>query len=595
MFVRRTAAMGMRDAVFCAAFLVYAGVWIDPRLIFHYQGPVFTTIPGFAADFLRYSGGPADYLYQLLAQSYASQWWGAAALTAQLAATLALTGMYLTILGGDALRWLRFLPALLLAWRFGLYYDSTPTALSLLLGLSMSVALVHLSRRWRSDWALAATSVAMLAACCYLGGRALIFFAPMATAALLARRRLPPWWLLPLLFAAALCALPGRAWFAIADPARIIADWGLYLFYAATAVLLIRPRPAPKRRHTETWATAAALLCLGCIGIASWRVNSRDRSLTALDYETSRENWAAVVETARTLPTADFNSLTRYEVNLALHESHRLGDEMFRFPQKGSLLLPLRADPFLPYMIRLTDMCLRLGRINEAERFGSEAMLLRQHDPRVYRQMAAVHMLKGHTEAARKFLNILSFDAGSGAWAREQLDGLERNSTFAAGTHLQLLRQRILRTDDVFPVWQRPDNPSADGDRLLLDQLNQDPGNRMAFEFLMGNYLLARDMLAVHALMPRIAAMTGPAYVRPDGSRRTPRHYQEAMAIYANTAGPQPPMQGLIIEEETEQRFQRFKNTVRQYVTRESAMQSVWNEFRESYFFYFTFGPGDYR
>ncbi|MCX6631839.1 MAG: hypothetical protein NTW28_29875 [Candidatus Solibacter sp.] len=30
--------------------------------------------------------------------------------------------------------------------------------------------------------------------------------------------------------------------------------------------------------------------------------------------------------------------------------------------------------------------------------------------------------------------------------------------------------------------------------------------------------------------MPRIADMTGAGYVEPGGRRRTPRHYQEAMA-----------------------------------------------------------------
>src|SRR5512140_1924585 len=98
------------------------------------------------------------------------------------------------------------------------------------------------------------------------------------------------------------------------------------------------------------------------------------------------------------------------------------------------MLLDLRADPFLPYMIRITDVCLRLGRINEAELFGTEAMLLGQRDPRVYRLMATVNRVKGRGAAARKFLNVLTYDAGSAGWARERLRELEQDRSATRST-----------------------------------------------------------------------------------------------------------------------------------------------------------------
>ena len=36
----------MRDAAFFAAFAIYAWAGIDTRLIYHWLGPVFTTMPG---------------------------------------------------------------------------------------------------------------------------------------------------------------------------------------------------------------------------------------------------------------------------------------------------------------------------------------------------------------------------------------------------------------------------------------------------------------------------------------------------------------------------------------------------------------------
>jgi hypothetical protein len=702
MNIRRPMLPGMRDVAFFAAFAIYAWAGIDTRLIYHWQGPVFTTIPGFLGEFLKYPGGPADYLQGLIAQAYAWQLWGAIALTAQVAAVAALTQVYFATLArgelaGPVVGALRLVPAVVLLYHLNLYYDRTPIMLSLLLGLALAILLVHLSRRWRSEWALLGASVAMLGAAYYLAGMTIVFFAPAAAMALSARRRRPPLWIVPLLLAVGLpAAVEGlrllyvpasaREWFLDSDVRREIVYWGLYLFYAGSAAFILWRRPVPvppapktlsgndqfnrrqplphgrgsastseprqlegekkpvgrrkrlphksasrcaptwdrrfrlstqrtqrffltflgsgwyscfgtthKRRLPELLATAVVFLTLAAVAAASYRLNSRDRCLTAMDYDSLHEDWSAVIDAARRLPGDDFNSLTRYQVNLALHETNRLGDDMFRFPQKGPMLLDLRADQFLPYMIRITDMCLRLGRINEAERFGSEAMILRQRDPRVYRQMASVDLVKGQTAAARKFLNVLTYDLGSGGWARERLRELDRDPQLAGDGQIQLLRRRMLHNDDAIAVWQRPDKPSADLERLLLDQLEQDPGNRMAFEFLMGNYLLARDMVAVHALMPRMAGMTGPAYVEPGGKRRTPRHYQEAMALHAGVTGQAVHMEGVEIEAGTLARMEAFKRTVSQVFTKEAAMHAAWDDFRDTYFFYFAFGPGDYR
>jgi hypothetical protein len=96
-------------------------------------------------------------------------------------------------------------------------------------------------------------------------------------------------------------------------------------------------------------------------------------------------------------------------------------------------------------------------------------------------------------------------------------------------------------------------------------------------------------------LMPRIKNMTGPAYVGPDGKRRTPRHYQEAMALRADMTGKTVNIEGCEIQPETLEHLAAFNRIVRQSPSKELAMQVAWRDFRDTYFFYFTFGPGDYR
>jgi hypothetical protein len=354
------------------------------------------------------------------------------------------------------------------------------------------------------------------------------------------------------------------------------------VYAVAAAAVLFVPAAPPPRRWMEALAGAAALAAFLAIGVYSYRVNDRDRRLAALDYHTSQANWPEVLAGAARLRSADFNTLTRYEVNLALHELHRMGDEMFRFPQAESTLPRLRTETFLPYMIRVADALLRLGRVNDAERYANEAYVLSPSDPRVLGLLARIHTVKDQPEAARKLRNILDGALGARRWAGPDP---------AAALH----RARMLRRDDAIPVWQNPQKPEADVTRMLLDQLEQDPSNRMAFEFLMGNHLLARDLAGARALMPRIADMTGPAYVHPDGRRRAPRHYQEAMAMYGDGAGKPVELPGLEIEPETLNRMAVFKRIIAQSPGRDAAMTAAWSRFRDSYFFYFVFGPGDYR
>ena len=648
MSIPRPAAARVRDVAFFAIFLVYAWVGIDTRLIYHWQNPVFYTTPGFFQDFLKYPGGPADYLYSLMAQAYASQGWGAAVLTAQAAVVALLTHAFFKTLAGRALPAVRFVAAGLLLGCANLYYDRTPLAPALMLALPLAIAFIRLSRRWRNEAALFAVFAAMALAAYYLAGVAIVFLAPAAAIVQIAQRPRLPLGAGYVLLAAALpvaverfhwAYVPTSAseWFLNADVWRSVLVWGLYAFYAFGTVAALRWRAAPpapaappaavpaarltpprkaarrgqapkapqvaprpertwKRRLPALLATPCLLLALGGLAAGSYRIGSRNRILEKLDYDFAHENWQGVIDGTKALDIRDFNPMVRYEVNLALHEMNRLGDEMFYFPQIEPMLPGLREYSDLSIMVKITDMCLRLGRVNEAERYGSDSLVLGRTDPQFYRLMARVNMVKGQTGAARRFLNALSYNPGLGSWARERLDELNRDPELAGDPEIQLLRRRMLRREDMNPVWQTSGNLTANMQRLLLDQLEQDPSNRMAFEFLMGDCLLARNLEAVVALMPRIRNMTGPAYAGPGGTGRMPRHYQEAMALYAGFTRKAADVEGFPVDPETKQRMDEFgKIVVRFGGANRAAMRAAWASFHDSYFFYYAFGPGDYR
>ena len=577
---RRPEAARLLDAAFLAGVLAYAIFGIDTRLIYHWQAPALYLTREFTLEHLSYPGGPADYVHRLVLQAFPSPVWGGILLTALLAGVAVLTEAW-----RERRSLLRFVPVLLCLYPLSLYYERTALLEALLLGLGAAIPFARgKAPRW--TFLVAAPMVY------FFGGAALVVFGAIAGGAGIERRQYG-WAAGFLVFAAALPVVaerllytphPAASWFFAADRWETATWWSLFLFYGIGSCWKPGPRLAGARWLPSAGATAV-LAALVVVTVLSYRANDRDRRLAALDYYASKEDWAGVIASSARLRSADFNSLTRYEINLALHETNRLGDAMFRFPQSGSTMPALRTEAFLPYMIRVTDLLLRLGRANDAEHFGNEALILGDSDPRVLRLMAEIEMAKGRPEAARKVLTVLSTEPGSASWAQRRL----------ADPGSGLAQRSLTRTDDFIAVWQNPDKPDADANRLLLDQLKQDPTNRMAFEFLMGNSLLARDLPGVRALLPRMRQLSGPAYETPDGRRRTPRHYQEAFAMYMDAAGEQPVIDGVEIEPETLNRMAIFKRIMSQSAGRNAAMQAAWSRFRDTYFFYYVFGPGDYR
>lgn len=636
-------------ALFFLAVFLYVRNGIDPRLMHHWQGPVFYTYPGFAGEFFRCPGGFAEYLYGLIAQCYAWRDWGALVLTAEIAAACALGALLVRRQHGKTRLLLALTPALFLLYQANLYYDGTPVRIALVIGLGCAVAFGRLMPFANRPAVWCGLFALFLAFSYYLGGMALVFFAPVAACALWVRAA-PNWskaarFLLcgSVLAAAAGLPLavetyrlldvrwPAASWFLSSDVRRIVVFWGLYLWTAALAGLSLRRvatvsagaaasggagsagragATAAKRAQSSQALSAAApgaawkrlgryaptaLLFGALAGVMgySYQAAGRDRRLAALDYFTWSENWDAAVRTAEALKPGEFNTLSRYQVNLALHEMGRMGDEMFRFPQDGGPLLELQVNSFLPYMLHLTNMCLRLGRVNEAEHYGSEALVFSKTDPRVYRLLALTYLVKGQTEAARKFLTVLSYSPLDRRWADGKLQSLQQDPQLTGDEQVQELRRRRLQTDDMLAVWQQANHSGPDVERLLLNLLERDSSNRMAFEFLMGYYLLNRDLQGFRNLATRIAEITGPGYLRPGGGRRTPRHYQEALVLFNEMTGSSGKISGMGIEPETVSRMARFKQVVARAGGRRAAMLEAREGFGDTYFYYYAFGSED--
>ena len=92
-------------------------------------------------------------------------------------------------------------------------------------------------------------------------------------------------------------------------------------------------RPAPD--HQRRFAAASAALVLLGGGLAAWfSLDTLARTVLEIDYHSQHEHWPEALAAADQLPPGSTTSAATGTSMLALYHTGRLGDEMFRYPQR---------------------------------------------------------------------------------------------------------------------------------------------------------------------------------------------------------------------------------------------------------------------
>ena len=224
-----------------------------------------------------------------------------------------------------------------------------------------------------------------------------------------------------------------------------------------------------------------------------------------------------------------------FDVNLALLETGQLGDRMFEFPQDPQFLIQVGGEA-VPHR-GCHELLLQLGCINEAEQTAFEALEVGGLRPYLLRELALIHVVKGHPQAARVFLNLLSSDVIHGRWARERLVQLDSDPSFASDEEVCAMRKAMMRTDQV----------ALPNQKLFAALVEDNPGNHAAMEYLMAYYLQTCQLEEVVKLIPGLRAA---------GFERLPESYAAAILLYHNLFGKEPEMAGWTVSQAEYERFQ---------------------------------------
>lgn len=607
---------------------VYLWLVVEPHLIYHSFGtilpdaPLFATGRTFLLNRLAVPGGGVLYVAGLLSQGYYYPWLGAA--------IVVLVGLgigeslrrHLALAGAANTGPLTALPAVALFLICSHYKHPLPAALAVWLGLVLALGFEKLA--FRRTLARVATCGLIAAFGFWMGGSgALLVFAAMAVIHAIFLRGdwrlailIPPtsvavvWFLAQYAFLItprqALTILTPFASSAVAGAgpflgALVYCLYGLVplallLTFVGSRLVVWRRQESAGRakktkrqdkhgdsRHGRSFpaplfkpALATVPIILMVLGLYFDRDELR-KPYVLSNYYACEKRWDDVLALGRRLPKGRINVFVNHDILRALYHTGRLPYDMFTFPlNPHALLLTHEQRESDLALHKLSDIFLELGHANMAQKLASELLATKDHLGVALETLGQVSLVKGQPDTARVYLNALRRDPIRREVAKSWLNDL--NGGLSPDRAARIDRLRSCMPDDPLAV-----AAAEPLERTLAKLLEQNPRNRMAFEYLMACYLLTGKVDKIVKNLHRLDEL---------GYRATPTLYEEAALIHYGSQKQKPDLGRIKISRETIQRYQRFVQ-IRGSVKPQS-QQATFNllirEFGTSYFFYFAFG-----
>ena len=318
--------------------------------------------------------------------------------------------------------------------------------------------------------------------------------------------------------------------------------------------------------------------------------NIRAKSLLQIWSYTEKQDWQKVLECAEWYPESQDSIFFNYDINRALYHTGRLGDDMFSYHQHPfALILSMPdsgpasdASQKLCRRAQKVDLFMELGYLGHARRLASEALELSNGCPYLIKKLALIYLAEEQNETAKIYLGALSKDLIYGRFARELLLRLEKDPQLTDYEPVQSLRRFAVQTDYVV---------GYDMGNFYAPLLQQNPHNKMAFEYMMATYLLTGQVNEIALNTSRMNEF---------GYDKMPRHYEEAILVYAafrlQRFGEKTSIRGMSISPETIRRFQKYNEMGQEArllygkgKNPEMIRQYLAKDFGDTYMFYLNF------
>ena len=606
---------------FLLGFFVAVRFWVKPHLIYdayatYLPYPSFSTDSAFLHASFSQAGGPVEYASGFLSQWFHDPTIGALVLTGIAMLLCLAVGRLLHLAGGAKWSLWALLPGVGIAALYVQYEHPLAVLLALAVGLWFAVGYLWLPVE-NAPLRIGTFAIAAMVLYYLAGAVAILFGVAAGLGELFGRRRfivgpivalvsIPVPWLIgmevfvmtsgeaySLLWPFGSTGAAGyepvlsilRALF-LYPPAILLAT-GIVVLLLGTGIRSngrLAKKATPRSRTSlirrPAFQAAVPVLVLGAlIGATAWRLpDGHRRSLFQMVHHTRERRWEAVLRAAGGLSARRYDHFCNHMVNLALYHSGRFADAMFSFPQSRSGLLLFTKDvPHAPpkYWM-LAETSLDMGNLNLAEQWAYETFETEGSCGWVLKLLGAIYAAKEQPEVARVYLARLKKDLIHWREADELMACVETGASVRGNWEQRFLNARARRwdRDSVYTVY--PEEFALKG---LLDADGQ---NRMAFEYLMAYYLLAKQPGRVAENLHHLDAL---------GYETIPRHYQEAIVVHSAATKQPVNLHGRQIDPAVVQQFRTFSDRYRPLRGRkEAAARALARDFGNTYFYYHMFG-----
>lgn len=589
----------MADGLFYGLVYVYLWLGVGTHFIFHGAGlisnfPSFYTTRDFAAHTLSQLGGVTLYASAFLSQLFYHAWLGAIVVTAQ-AWLFGVCLAYVVKMSGVTLwRWVRFVPAFLLLAMYSQYLYYVPTTMALLLALMFASAYVYMASRLAGIARLAVFLV--LSGLCYAAAGApyLVFVLVCALYALLGAR-LPVLACVQVLIGSAVpygmgvlvwgmdtpeayTRLSPISWTLLSFESRSLGMGLVYALYALIPGLMVAGRawpwhsPVLFKSHARIRSVGVMVMSVAVgAGVAGMSLDPQRQAQLAMDYYAAHRMWPQVMQTGYKLPGDEY---ALHALDRGLYHTRHLGSELFNWTQTPNALFLENTSHKRALWIGYA-VAMEMGLLNQAEHALTECLEGLGDRPIVLEHLALINMAKGNVGTARVYLGALSTTLFHRTWANECLALLKSDPNLTSDRDVQYLRSVALDQD--MPTVKYPP------DEMMKLLLKKNPGNRMAFEYLMTYYMLHNELVPLADNIGLAANM---------GYTALPTHFEEAALVYVYTKKKPLRLEGMTPNAKLSQRIKQFSQILARHQGNAGAARSeLETSFKNTYFFYNVYGP----
>lgn len=297
--------------------------------------------------------------------------------------------------------------------------------------------------------------------------------------------------------------------------------------------------------------------------------NPQQRKKIEIDYYAYNLNWEKVISLANEIETYD--RMVNFQYNRALSNTGQLLEKLFTYEQKlGSQGLfldkPFTSEVALPN----SDIYFDLGNIDESQRFAFESETLMKNSPRVLKRLILNCLIMNKPEAANTYLNILSANPMEKKWVKKYREYITHPDLVASDPLITQKRKDMNKTEGMLGT------PPL----KLLSQLEKNPANKAAFDYLIAVDLMEHDAAALAEDFK---------YIGNFKYEKLPTALEEAIVLFRSQSKSSELFNRIRISESTINRFREFaKLTSAAKGDREKAKQAT-QAFKNTYWYYVLF------